>query len=52
MSHLDAQKYNCFKNGSNSFNVSCTGSHKRLRIRFVLYLEMTGGVFLVELCVF
>ena len=40
------------KNGIKSFNISCTGSHKRLWIRYVLCLEMIGRVFLVELCFF
>ena len=34
------QKHICYKSGINSFNFSCTGSHKRLRIRFVLCLKM------------
>ena len=46
------QKYICYKNGINSLNFSCAGSHKRLQIRFVLCLEMTGRVFLDEACVF
>ena len=50
MSHLDVQKYICYENDVNSFNFSCTGSHKRLWI--VLCQEMTGRVFLAELGVF
>ena len=52
MIYSDVQKYICYKNGVNSFNFSCTGSHKRLLICYVLCLEMIGRVFLVELFVF
>ena len=46
------QKYIFYKNGINSFNYKCIGSHKRLWIHYVLCLGMTGRVFLVELCGF
>ena len=46
------QKYTCYKNSINILKLSCTESHKRLRIRFILYLEMTGREFLIEICDF
>ena len=46
------QKYISYKNGYSSFDISCTGSPKKLQIHFVLFLEMTGRVFLIELSVF
>ena len=52
MNHSCVQKYISFKNGINFFNFSCTGSHKRLWLYYVLCPEMTGGVFLVKLCDF
>ena len=39
------------KNGKNSFNLSLTGSHKRLWIHHVLQLEMAGKIFPLELCI-
>ena len=51
-SHSDGQKYTCYRNGINSPNFSYVGSHKELWIGFVIFLEMTGRVFLVELCGF
>ena len=52
MSHSDIQKYISFKNGINSFKFSCTGSHKILWTHYVLYLQMSGRIFSIELCVF
>ena len=49
MRHSDVQIYMCYKNGINSLNFSYTGSHKKLRIGFVLYLEKTERVFLVSM---
>ena len=46
------QKYLYYKTGINSLNFSCTGSHKRLRIGFVLCLEMTWRVFFVDASIF
>ena len=52
MCHSHVQKYACYKSGINSFIFSCIGSCKRLRIHYVLWLEMTGRVFFVELWFF
>ena len=52
MSHSDVQKGICYKKGINSFNFLCIGSHKRLRKRFAICVEMTEKVCPVELCVF
>ena len=43
------QKYICYKNGIKSLNFSCTGSYYRLRICFVLCLEMTTAFSLTSL---
>ena len=52
MHHSDVQIYVCYKNVIDNHNFSYTGSHKKLQEHFVLYLEMTERVFLVEVCVF
>ena len=57
MNHLDVQKYICYKivfckNSINSFNFSYTASNKKLWIRYMLWLEIIGKVFLVKLCIF
>ena len=51
MSHSDVEKYVYYKNNMNSFNFSCTGSYKRMWIYYILHLEKTRRVLLVELCV-
>ena len=47
MSHSGVQKYIFCKNCNSSFNISCTGSHKRLWIQYGLWLEMTEKAFSV-----
>ena len=40
------------KIGVNSINVSYTGLHKRLWIHYVIWLEITGSMFSIELYIF
>ena len=51
LGYSDVQKNFCF-NGINILNFSCTESRKRLRKQCVLFIQMAGRVFLVELWVF
>ena len=49
MNSLDVQKYICYKNGMSFQKSFYTVSYEKLYMRYVLCLEMTGRVFLVEL---
>ena len=44
MSHSDVQKGISHENGIMSFNILCTGSHKRLWMYYVFWLEMAGRI--------
>ena len=49
MSHIGVKKNICFKKWYNNFNFPYTGLYKSVWVHYVLWLEMAGRVFSVEL---